>query len=109
GAGDAYYVARSLESDFLSFLGTSRSAMAIVGRSGFGKTTLVAQLLRRCADAGHLAAMFESVQLPPNLDAVEPYIIRALAGEDRSPLEFWSALSKECARRNKTVVLFVDA
>jgi hypothetical protein len=109
-SGNRFYERRAIEEQFESFLKSKYSAMAIVGNSGMGKTTLVAHLASEYFREKNICVFVQSGQLSSSVEQMERDLIFALTGADTiDPLRFWGSISAEAVRTGKYLILLVDA
>jgi Trypsin-like peptidase domain/NACHT domain len=114
GASDHYYQPRAIEKDICRFFKNEFVGMFIVGKSGMGKTTLLARLARQEQKSGNLFAMINSVELTLDLRELEKDIAEKLGLVDTEKhkhiqTQFWKALDEEAGWRGQQVFLCIDA
>ncbi len=107
GSGHSFYVPRDAESSFWDFLTNTYTAMAIIGESGVGKTTMVAHLACEWSRSGYLCAVFPVAELHGNRDGIR----KTLAGRlgVGGPLLSWKQINAVCTRHETKLILFLDA
>jgi hypothetical protein len=113
-AESRFYQKRAMEDTFHEFVRSNAKAMAIVGESGMGKTTLLVRLVSETLRTGNLCAMFHSGVLPFQPSAVETHLAnelgrKHLADRTISNDEFWTAIDEEGERIDKHLLVFIDA
>lgn len=109
-ADRALYVERDVERRFEAFVNSDKATMVLVGQSGMGKTTLVAELAERYAAQGHVCRHIPSSSLPGAMASIEGALLNKLGRQPGvSEEDFWADLQKAAEQKNNKVLLFIDA
>ena len=130
GTADKYYQPRAIENDICKFFNNEFVGMFIVGKSGMGKTTLLAKLAQQQRNSGNLFAMINSIDLKLNLNLLERDLADNLGLVDLNKLglgdldrfglsdpykyehtmaRFWKALDEEAGWREQQIIICIDA
>jgi len=107
--GDCVYEHRVIEKEFRHFvLNTKCSAMAVVGESGMGKTTLSVHLAYQQLRNGNPCALVFGDAIPAQ-DDIQSWLVKRLTQVDVKPAQFWARLNEECRNLSRHFILFLDA
>jgi hypothetical protein len=112
----ALYVQREIEDEVRRFvdqdvtkLEDAKTMLIIVGQSGMGKTTLMRQILNRYRQDGHPSFYISSAELPAPMSEIEPRIVNLITNGYSANPAIFKPLERKAARRNRVVIIGIDA